>query len=486
MRTLKNHFAGSLICLCVLQIGLPLFGQGTASGNRVQGVVSSLAGDRLRAAAPASFGREAVPGLPVVRIDRGQRFQTMRGFGATFAEAGLLSLNKLPKQRQENVLRALFDPNGGAGLSLMKSPMAGFDFASAGPWYTYAEVAGDTDLKNLSIARDLGPNGLITFIKRARKYGSFQIQATMDYPPDWMMDDKTNVRPEYYPALSQYFIKYLRAYQEQGIGIDFLGPFNEPSHIYCKISYPEIRDFIKRHLGPGLRASGLKTKLLTPGAHERQPALKDFPVLLDDPETRQYISGIDLHGYAWLKQGSAAMGRMHELYPGLEIWQGEVCHTLHNTKRPMPIHDFGDGEFWGRMIIADIRNWASAWVYWNMILDQRGGPWLLDLTHQNYDNNSQHPVVIVDTETHGVHYTGLYYYLTHFSRFVRPGAVRIAAAGEVDFAEYVAFENPAGARVLVFLNFDGERRRFVLQDGPRFAELTVPAHGIATFSWSVD
>lgn len=484
MRLSEIAFA-FILCLGISPCGLPVSGQTPGDAGRIQGVVTSLAGERLNAIAPVSFGADAVPGQPVISINASERLQTMRGFGATFAEAGLMTLNRLPKQRQEAVLRALFDPKTGAGLSVMKSPIAGFDFSSDGLWYTYADVPGDTELKHFSIARDLRPNGLITFIKRARRHGVFQLQATMDYPPDWMMDAKTNVRSEYYPALAQYFIKYLRAYREQGVNVDFLSPFNEPFHIYCKISYPKIREFIKGHLGPALRDSGLEVRLQTPGAHERLPAEKDFPVLLDDPETRQYISGMDLHGYAWIKQGSASMRRMHERYPDLELWQGEVCHTLHNTKRPNPIYDFGDGEFWGRMIMADIQNWASAWIYWNTILDQRGGPWLVDLAHANYDNNSQHPVVIVNTETGKVDYTGLYYYLAHFSRFVRPGAVRVATTGKVEFAEYVAFDGPEGERVLVFLNYNSERRQFVLRDGSRSAALAVPAHGIATFVWSV-
>jgi glucosylceramidase len=481
MNEVLTHWAR--VFWLLLFLSLPLPSHGAAAEGRVHGVVSSLAGERLRTIPPVEFGAEPAPGLPVISIDPKERFQTMQGFGATFTEAGLLNLNKLPRQRQERVLQSLFDSKRGAGFTLMKSPMAAFDFASAGAWYSYDDVAGDIELKHFSIARDLGPNGLVTFIKQARRYGSFQLQSTMDYPPDWMLDAKTNVRPECYPALAQYYLKYLRAYQAEGVMIDFLSPFNEPHYIYCKISYPEIRDFIKWHLGPALRGAGLTTKLQTCDSHQRGEAVRDFPVLLDDPEVRQYISVMSLHGYKWKAQGSSAMRQLHERYPGLAVWQSEVCHTASNLKRPMPLYEFEDGEFWGRMIIADLQNWAAGWIYWNMILDERGGPWLVSLAHENSENNSQHPVVIVNTETKRVFYTGLYYYLTHFSRFVRPGAVRIAAAGSVTETESVAFSGPDGERVLVILNSCAARRPFVLKDGSRFALLGVPAHGIATFVW---
>jgi hypothetical protein len=96
-----------------------------------------------------------------------------------------------------------------------------------------------------------------------------------------------------------------------------------------------------------------------------------------------------------------------------------------NGPTKMPVYEFSDGEFWGNMIVNDMKNWVCAWIYWNMILDENGGPWLISTEHGDPDNNKQHPVVIVNRTTKQVTYTGLYYYLSHFSKFVRPGARRI-------------------------------------------------------------
>jgi hypothetical protein len=60
---------------------------------------------------------------------------------------------------------------------------------SAGPYYTYDDHPGDVGMKLFSLERDLKPNGLVTYIKRARRYGTFVLQAPMDYPPDWMLFD---------------------------------------------------------------------------------------------------------------------------------------------------------------------------------------------------------------------------------------------------------------------------------------------------------
>ena len=130
----------------------------------VQMFVSSKAGDRITAKPVVRF--EDRDGSAVnFEIDDGITYQKMDGFGASFLEAGLICLNSLPSSERESVLRALFDPDKGAGFSAMKTVIASTDFMSAGPFYSYDDVRGDVAMNHFSIARDLGPNGLITFIK---------------------------------------------------------------------------------------------------------------------------------------------------------------------------------------------------------------------------------------------------------------------------------------------------------------------------------
>ena len=172
----------------------------------------------------------------------------------------MICINSLPADQQEQVFRALFDKDHGAGFSAMKTPIAGTDFMAAGPWYTYDDIPGDVAMKHFSIARDLEPNGLVTFIKRARRHGNFVLQAPMDYPPDWMLTNvedraRQDVQDQYLPALAHYYLRYLQEYRKQGITIDYLSLFNEPG-VYTKIPYTKIRDLIKHHVGPLLQTRG--------------------------------------------------------------------------------------------------------------------------------------------------------------------------------------------------------------------------------------
>ena len=140
-----------------------------ASGQEVTVYVSSKAGDRLARKNPLHFQAKAPGKKSSFQIDPAVEYQQIVGFGASFLEAGLICLNSLAPAEQEAVLRALFDPKAGAGFSAMKTTLAGTDFMAAGPWYTYDDTPGDVELKNFSVERDFGPNGVGTYILRARK-----------------------------------------------------------------------------------------------------------------------------------------------------------------------------------------------------------------------------------------------------------------------------------------------------------------------------
>jgi glucosylceramidase len=458
-----------------------------ASAQHVRLYVSARAGDRL-AHKPAVRFTPATATATTFRLDPAVSHQTMVGFGATFLEAGMVCLNSLKHDRQEAVLRALFDPQAGAGFSAMKTVIAGTDFMSAGPWYSYADSPNDTELKSFSIARDLGRNGLVTYIKRARRYGSFILQAPMDYPPDWMLFDvekNQDIDPRYFDALAHYYLRYVREYEKQGIVIDYLSLFNEPG-IYTKIPYDKIRDLLKNHVGPLFAREGVRTRLQFSEAPDRGNAYQNYPTVLDDAEARQYVANLPFHGYRSTPEDYRKIGELHRRYPDLPLWMTEVCYAyLAGTPETMklPRTDFADGDFWGNEIVSDLECGVSAWIYWNLILDEKGGPWLVSTVHHNPDPNVEHPIVIVNRRTKQVTYTGLYYYLAHFSRFVRPGSVRIGSSGGGDGVRCVAFRTPDGQLVAELLNSRRQAARVSVKCGGRILRLVLPAGSITTACW---
>ncbi len=458
-----------------------------ALGQEVRVFVTSRDGDRITARPAQRFLPHAASGANTFRIHDGVALQKMDGFGASLLEAGMICINSLPSPAQERLLRSIFDPQTGAGFSAMKTVLAGTDFMSAGPWYTYDDTPGNLQLKHFSIARDLGPNGLVTFIKRARQYGRFVLQAPMDYPPDWMLFDvnkRQDVDPRYFDVLARYYVRYLRAYEQQGIFVDYLSLFNEPG-VYTKIPYSKIRDLLRDHVGPLFAREHIQTRLQLSEAPERSNAYRNYPTVLDDPGARKYVANVPFHGYGFKDFDKIA--ELHHRYPDLPFWMTEICYAYEagykRSQPKLPRTDYEDGDFWGNQIFSDIESGVSAWIYWNLILDEKGGPWLVSPIHGNPDPNEQHPVVIVNRSSKAVTYTGLYYYLAHFSKFVRPGAVRVETMGSVSGVRCLAFRRPGGGMVAQVMNSRREPARVALECQQRSLALTLPPLSISTYLW---
>jgi glucosylceramidase len=79
-----------------------------------------------------------------------------------------------------------------------------------------------------------------------------------------------------------------------------------------------------------------------------------------------------------------------------------------------------------------------------MVLDTQGGP--------NWANNWCVAPVIVDPENDEVYFTPLYYTMSHFSRYIRPGAIRIGFKNSDPELLLTAFQNPDRSIVVVILN----------------------------------
>jgi len=476
-----NGYVRSGLAILILLPGLALGAQ------TVKLYVSSKAGDRLAAKPDTQFSNGQAANGETFQINDAVKHQKIAGFGASIMEAGLMTLNTLPPDKQEDVLRALFDPKNGAGYTAMKTPLAGTDFQAAGPWFTYDDTPGDVELKNFSVERDFRTDGVGTYILRARKYGNFALQAPMDYPPDWMLYDvnrRQDIPPKYYPVLAKYFIRYLEEYKKHGIVVDYLSLFNEPEQVYTKIKYPEINVLLRDFVGPALQQSGLSTKLMISEAPERNVAYKRYHEVLDDPATRKFVSVVAYHGYDFKNYDKIA--ELEKKYSEFPFWMDELCYAYeagYPKDKKLPIYEFEDGDVWGNIIFSDLEAGTSAWLYWNAILDETGGPWAISPVHGNPDPNAQHPVVIINKTTHAITYTGTYWYLAHFSKFVRPGAVRIETTGTAKGVRVMTFQTPEGGYVAELLNSRDENANLNLEARGKTLHLSLPARSITTATW---
>src|SRR5258708_32999023 len=259
------------------------------------------AGVRLVQQSNLSFASDSTSNPLTIAVDENAQFQEMGGFGASFTDSSAwLVYSKLNPTQRSDLMTNLFSPTKGIGLSLLRQPLGASDFSTIGN-YSYDDVAaGQTDpnLTNFSIDHDL--TYIVPVLKQALQLNpALKIIGTPWSPPGWMKTTGSmiggNLKTEDYSPLANYFVKYIQAYQAQGVPVNYMTVQNEP--LYIPPGYPgmgmaatEQASFIKNYLGPALGASNIKTKIL---AYDHNWDATSYPqTQLSFPPTAQHISSI--------------------------------------------------------------------------------------------------------------------------------------------------------------------------------------------------
>jgi glucosylceramidase len=281
---------------------------------------------------------------------------------------------------------------------------------------------------------------------------------------------------EYRQTWANYFIKFINAYEKAGIPIWGLTVQNEPMAIQtwesCVFTGEEERDFIKDYLGPTLHQNGMADKKLIAWDHNRDLIYQRASTLLNDSEAAKYIWGIGYHWYeTWTGGGMLFdnLKRVKEAFPSTNLIFTEGCIEKFDFNR---INDWALGERYGHSMVNDFNAGAAAWIDWNVILDEKGGP--------NHVGNFCFAPVIADTRNGEVHYTNIYYYLGHFSKFVKPGAKRIVSSSNRDALQSTAFVNPDGTTAVVVLNTTDKAMDYKLWINGKAADAKSLPHSITT------
>ena len=433
-------------------------------------------GQRLAKAGEA----ELVAGLPVVEkeecvfVDPSKTFQTLLGIGGALTDASAETFYKLPAGKQQEILRAYFDPQAGLGYTLGRTSIHSCDFSSES--YTYVRD-GDKELDSFNIAHDL--KFRIPFIKAAMaKAGpGFTLFASPWSPPGWMKDNGSmlhggKLKPEYYESWARYYGKFIQAYEKEGVPIWGVTVQNEPlaSQTWesCIYTGEEERDFIKNYLGPALWKDGLKDKKILIWDHNRSLMYDRASVVLDDPAAARYVWGVGFHWY--VGDNFDNVKQVKEAYPQTHLLFTEGCNGPFNAGR---INDWQWGEIYAKSMVHDFDNGAEGWTDWNVLLDEKGGP--------NHVQNYCFAPIHADTKTGELTYQNAYYYIGHFSKFIRPGAKRIVSSSTSDQLLSTAFLNPDGRIAVVVLNLSGQAQPFSLWLGGKATRTSSPAHSIMTF-----
>ncbi|TDQ32197.1 glycoside hydrolase family 30 protein [Zeaxanthinibacter enoshimensis] len=423
-----------------------------------------------------------------------KQFQEIIGFGASFTESSAWNLATIPENLREEVLTRLFSPTSGAGFSLTRTHINSSDYSNK--HYSYVEP-GDTSLTTFSIKEDMkGFTGeeneqvrgielttpsydLIPMIREAQNIpgADFKIIASPWSPPSWMKSGETaemtngSLLPQFYEVWAHYLSRYVAAYAEQGIDLWGITPQNEPLHAHDArwdsngFTPEEGRDFLRDHLGPRLVADGhldpgdLDSGLRVLIYDHNKSAVNDYvKATYNDPEAAKYAWGTAFHWYApsqleennWYK---LALDSLRTGWPGKGMIHTESSIDI-DAEDPVRQYWRESTDYAGSFvpfdtyvydIITDLNHGVQGYIEWCMILSNEGKP-------NPYDNFNSAPVLI-NPVTDEVIYTPLYYLLSHFSKFIRPGAHRIGMEGEEhEGLVYTAAMNPDGTVAVIVFN----------------------------------
>ncbi len=348
----------------------------------------------------------------IIKKDKTQ--QKILGFGGAFTESSASIYKSLSYKQKEEIIEAYFGLSGNK-YNMGRSHINSCDFSLNN--YAHCETPGDIELTTFSINRD--KKMIIPFIKDALNHASeaIKILASPWSPPAWMktngeMNNGGKLIKKYRSVWANYYCKYIQYYEKENIPIWGISVQNEPEAKQtwdsCLYTAEEERDFVKYFLGPALEQNNLTHKKLIIWDHNRDIMLKRARVMFNDPIAAKYVWGTGFHWY----NGNHfnAVQKVHDEYPDKNLIFTEGCQ-----ENGPHIGSWDLGERYATSIINDLNRWTTAWLDWNLILNEYGGP--------NHVGNFCSAPIIIDTKSNEILYQSSYYYIGHFSRFINRGDI---------------------------------------------------------------
>ncbi len=492
----------------------------------------------------------------VINVFPQRKQQLMDGIGSSFTESSAFVLAHLDPQARAEVMQNIYGEVG-ANFSLTRTHIGSCDFSVEGK-YSYASLVGDRRLQSFTIEPDyegFDPNlypgikdpayDLLPMIKEAlaikagQRDSELRIVSAAWTAPPWMKDINQwyipgapennwqgtggSLLPEYESVYADYLIKYLDAYAAEGVNIWGLSPVNEPYGVNGQWESMNFNsrsqgDFIKRYLGPKLRAGGHSAKRLLIYDQNRDGMEEWADQILSDPEAAAYVYGTAIHWYESTNRVyEDVLSRMHDKHPDYTIIHTEGCIDDLGKDAPGGVTDperfkesnwFGNDAFWwsktatdwaysvnwqgvntddhpiyvpvhryARNIIVSINNWLSGWIDWNVVLDRNGGP--------NHVGNYCGAPIMIDTANGTIYYTPIYYVLSQFSRTIRPGDRAVETSMQtvgLDPDDLHVCATLSGDNILnvQILNTKQEAIECNLQIGDRYAPVNLEANSVYT------
>jgi glucosylceramidase len=408
---------------------------------------------------------------PNVVVDTTQTYQTMDGFGFALTGGSASLINQLTTSEKSSLLKELFGADSTyIGINYLRISIGASDLDSK--VFSYDDLPAnqtDADLTNFSLLPDM--QNLVPLLKVIVAINpSIKILGSPWSAPVWMKSNQNSLggslKPEFYASYANYFVKYIKAMDAQGIKVDAVTPQNEPLNPYNNPSMvmtsTEEADFVKNYLGPAFQAAGIATKIIV---WDHNCDVPSYPLtILGDAAAKKYVDGSAFHLYAG---DISALSQVHNAYPDKNVyfteqWVGGPSNFSGDLKWHVK-----------NLIIGAPRNWSKNVIEWNLASDPNYYP------HTNGGCSTCLGALTIGTS---VNRNVSYYIIAHAAKFVRTGSVRIASSNIGSLSD-VAFKTPAGKKVLIVLNEGAGSQKFNIQFNDMIVPTELSGGAVGTYVW---
>lgn len=415
--------------------------------------------------------------MNLIKIYPEEKRQEVFGIGGAFTESAAYTWSRMSKDKKDELINLYFGPQGNK-YNFCRTHIQSCDFSLGN--YAYVED-GDLGTNTFSIDRDR--KYLIPFIKAALEVnGEISLLASPWSPPGFMktngeMNHGGKLKEEFYDAWAALIVKYILAYKEEGILISRLTIQNEPmakqTWDSCLFTGLEEKEFACKHLRKKLNEAGLESLKLNVWDHNKDMIIERTNEIFCDDEAFDSISGIALHWYSG--DHFEALQAVKEKYPEKEIIFTEGCVEYSKFNDAVQIDN---AEMYAHEIIGDFKAGINGFIDWNLILDEHGGP--------NHVKNYCDAPIMCNIENDSIDVKLSYYYIGHFSRYIKPGARRVLVSGFTSNLEYVGFMNPDNEIVLIIMNKTDKLQTYDILCKDKLCKIQLEAHSIMTACWYED
>ena len=396
----------------------------------------------------------------------------IQGFGGAFTEASTYNYSLLNETLQKEVIEGYFGKEG-LRYNLARTHIHSCDFALGN--YTYIEE-GDSELKTFTIGHD--KENMIPMMKDAMKASDTPIHflASPWSPPAFMktngeMNHGGKLKKEYYDVWAKYIVKYIKAYEQEGIRIESVTVQNEPEAVQtwdsCVYTPEEESEFAVESLIPALKSAGLDDVAVFVWDHNKEEVYDRVKAVFKNEKTRECIDGIAVHWYSG--DHFEAIEAVKRMYPEKKVFFTEGCVEY---SRFADSGEVQKAEMYAHDMLGNLNAGIEAFLDWNLLLDEKGGP--------NHAGNFCAAPMMCDPKENILEKRLPYYYIGHFSRYIKRGARQVMSSRYTDKVETVAFINPDGERVVVILNKTDLPVEITLREEGVGSSMVAEAHSIMT------